>query len=163
VGFIRDLPHDLVASFRSTLEEVRDAKLHIHVLDAADSAFRDQYDVTRQVLADIVDPDHPRLLILNKSDLLDDAERSRLRKEFPQAFLMSAASTIDIRALHGLILTFFESTMSEADFVIPYDKQANVSLLHDRCRVLEERYEEDGAHLRVRAPQAVLSALRREV
>ena len=163
VGFIKDLPHDLVASFRSTLEEARDAQLHIHVLDAADSAFRDQYNVTRQVLADIVEPDHPRLLILNKSDLLDDAERSKLRKEFPEAFLMSAASTTDTQTLHGLIQTFFESTMSEANFVIPYDKQAKVSLLHDRCRVLEERYEEDGAHIRVRAPQAVLSALQREV
>ena len=76
---------------------------------------------------------------------------------------MSAASTTDTQTLHGLIQTFFESTMSEADFVIPYDKQAKVSLLHDRCRVIEERYEDDGAHIRVRAPQAVLSALQREV
>ena len=163
VGFIKDLPHDLVASFRSTLDEARDAQLHLHILDAADPAFRDQYDVTREVLSDICAEDHPRLLILNKSDLLDDAERTALGQEFPEAVLMSAASSQDVAALHGRIQDFFESSMEEEDFVIPYDRQAKVALLHERCRVLEERYEEDGTHLRVRAPEATLGALRREL
>jgi GTP-binding protein HflX len=82
VGFIKDLPHDLVASFRSTLEEARDAQLHLHVLDAADPAFRDQYRVTREVLSDICEESHPRLLILNKSDLLREGKRPRSRKNF---------------------------------------------------------------------------------
>jgi GTP-binding protein HflX len=75
VGFIKDLPHDLVASFRSTLAEARDAHLLLHVLDAADPALRDQYQVTRQVLGEIGAADHPRLLILNKCDLIDDEQR----------------------------------------------------------------------------------------
>ena len=163
VGFIKDLPHDLVASFRSTLEEARDAQLHLHVLDAADPAFRDQYEVTREVLSDICEPDHPRLLILNKSDLLDEATRQSLVAEFPDAILMSAASSENVSTLHGRIQGFFESSMEEADFVIPYDQQGKVALLHERCRVLSERYEEDGAHLRVRAPAPTLGALRREI
>ncbi|MBW2396720.1 MAG: 50S ribosome-binding GTPase, partial [Deltaproteobacteria bacterium] len=77
VGFIKDLPHDLVASFRSTLEEAKDADLHLHVVDAADPAFRNQYEVTREVLTEIAAADHPCLLILNKSDLLDNRPRSR--------------------------------------------------------------------------------------
>jgi 50S ribosomal subunit-associated GTPase HflX len=64
--------------------------------------------------------------------------------------------------LHGLIQAFYERSMEEANFVIPYDRQARVALLHERCRVLEERYEENGAHLRVRAPESVLGGLRRE-
>jgi GTP-binding protein HflX len=163
VGFIKDLPHDLVASFRSTLEEARDAQLHLHVLDASDPAFRDQYEVTREVLSDICEADHPRLLILNKSDLLDEEARQALREEFRDAILMSAASKEDVDALHGRIQDFFESSMEEADFVIPYDRQTKVALLHERCRVLTERYEEDGAHVRVRAPESTLSALRREL
>jgi GTP-binding protein HflX len=163
VGFIKDLPHDLVASFRSTLEEARDAQLHLHVLDASDPAFRDQYEVTREVLSDICEVDHPRLLILNKSDLLDDEARQALREEFPEAILMSAASKQDVDALHARIQAFFESSMEEADFVIPYDQQGKVALLHERCRVLTERYEEDGAHVRVRAPGSTLGALRREL
>jgi len=163
VGFIKDLPHDLVASFRSTLEEARDAQLHLHVLDAADPAFREHYEVTREVLSDLCAEDHPRLLILNKSDLLDEGERIALGREFPEAVLMSAASSQDVAALHGRIQDFFESSMEEGDSVIPYDRQAKVALLHERCRVLEERYEEDGTHLRVRAPEATLGALRREI
>ncbi|MFT5444273.1 MAG: GTP-binding protein HflX [Myxococcota bacterium] len=163
VGFIKNLPHDLVASFRSTLEEAKDANLHLHVLDAADAAFRDQYDVTREVLSDIGAADHARLLILNKCDLLSKDERAALAVEFPDAVLMSAQSPDDIAMLHGRIQAHYERFMEDVDFLIPYDRQANVALLHDRCRVLEERYEEDGTHMRVRAPESVLGGLRREL
>jgi GTP-binding protein HflX len=163
VGFIKDLPHDLVASFRSTLAEARDADLHLHVLDAADPALRHQYQVTRQVLAEIGAAEHPRLLILNKCDLLDHEQRAALASEFPDAVLMAASSAEDVARLHGLIRAFFERSMEEEEFVIPYDQQAKVALLHERCRVLEERYEEDGAHVRVRAPASLLGGLRREL
>ena len=163
VGFIKNLPHDLVASFRSTLEEAKDADLLLHVVDAADPAFRDQIEVTRHVLADLCDPDQPRLLVLNKCDLLGHVERSALATEFPDALLMSAHRPTDITALHAQIEAFFERDMQEAEFVIPYDRQAQVALLHDRCRVLEERYEEDGAHVRVRAPSTLLDGLRRDL
>jgi GTP-binding protein HflX len=163
VGFIKDLPHDLVASFRSTLEEAKDANLHLHVLDAADPAFRDQYHVTRKVLAEIGAEDHARLLILNKCDLLDSDQRKTLAEEFPEAILMSASIANDVAMLHGRIQSFYEEQMEEAEFLIPYDRQAHVALLHQRCRVLEERYEEDGAHVRVLAPKAVLGGLHREM
>ncbi len=163
VGFIKDLPHDLVASFRSTLAEARDADLQLHVVDAADPAFRDQCEVTRQVLAEIGAADHPRLLILNKSDLLDHDQRAALERELPDAVLMSARSGKDVARLHGRIQAFFERSMEEEEFVIPYDQQAKVALLHERCRVLSERYREDGAYIRVRAPASLLGGLRREL
>jgi GTP-binding protein HflX len=163
VGFIKDLPHDLVASFRSTLAEARDADLHLHVVDAADPAMRNQYEVTRQVLAEIGAAEHPRLLILNKSDLLDHDQREAIASEFPEAILMAASSTEDVLRLHGLIQAFFEQSMEEEEFLIPYDQQAKVALLHERCRVLEERYDEDGAHVRVRAPASLLGGLRRQL
>ena len=163
VGFIKDLPHDLVASFRSTLEEAREADLLLHVVDAADPAFRDQIEVTRQVVAEIGADDHPHRLILNKIDLLEDDTSESLAREFPEAFLMSARSTPDGVRLHGLIQEFFEGSMTEEDFVIPYDQQAKVALLHEHCRVLDERYEEDGAHIRVRAPASLLDGLRGEL
>jgi GTP-binding protein HflX len=163
VGFIKDLPHDLVASFRSTLEEARDANLLLHVVDAADPAFRDQYRVTREVLAEIDAADQPCLVILNKCDLLDDAGRALLASEFPDAILMSARSSRDVARLHARIEGFFEGSMEEEEFVIPYDQQAKVALLHERCRVLSERYEADGAHVRVRAPASLLGGLRREL
>ena len=163
VGFIKKLPHDLVASFRSTLQEAKDASLHLHVVDASDPAFRDQYRVTCEVLADIGAGERPRLLILNKADLLDDGVRQQLGQEFPDAIVMSAKSSEDVATLHGRITAFFEAAMDEETFLIPYDQQAKVALLHAHCRVLEERYEEDGAHIRVRAPSSVLGTLRMEI
>ena len=163
VGFIKDLPHDLVASFRSTLEEARDADLQLHLVDAADPAFRDQCEVTRRVLAELGSSDSSRLLILNKSDLLAADEREALVREFPDAVLMSARNPADVSLLHARIQAFFERSMEEEDFVIPYDQQAKVALLHERCRVISERYEADGAHIRVRAPASLLGGLRREV
>jgi GTP-binding protein HflX len=163
VGFIKKLPHDLVASFRSTLEEARDASLLVHVVDASDAAFRDQLAVTREVLAQIEAADHPFLLVLNKSDRLDEAQRAALAREFPEAILMSARDPQHITALHARIALFFEQGMEDAEFVVPYSEQRKVALLHERCRVLEERYDEQGARVRVRAPKAVLGALRREL
>jgi GTP-binding protein HflX len=163
VGFIKNLPHDLVASFRSTLEEAKDASLQLHVVDAGDSAFRDQCEVTRRVLADIGAEDRPRLLILNKSDLLDREQREALQSEFPDAVLMSAHSSEDVAQLHARIQAFFERSMEEEEFVIPYDQQAKVGMLHERCRVLSEHYSEDGAHVRVRAPASLLGELRRDL
>jgi GTP-binding protein HflX len=163
VGFIKNLPHDLVASFRSTLAEAEEANLHLHVIDASDPAMRDQCDVTRKVLAEIGADEHPRLLILNKCDLLDEEQQSALASEFPEAVLMAASLPEDVLRLHGLIRDFFESSMEEETFVIPYDQQAKVGLLYERCRVLDELYEEDGAHVRVLAPAEVLEGLRREV
>ena len=151
-----------MASFRSTLAEARDADLHLHVVDAADPALRDQYGVTRKVLAEIGAAEHPRLLILNKSDLLQPGDREALAREFPDALLMAATSADDVHRLHGEIQALFERSMQEEEFIIPYDQQDRVSLLHERCHVLEERYQEDGAHVRVLAPAALLGGLRRD-
>jgi GTPase len=85
VGFIKKLPHDLVASFRSTLEEAKDASLLLHLVDASDPAFRDQYRVTREVLEEIGAGDGPSLLVLNKADQLDESQLARRRRAPPRA------------------------------------------------------------------------------
>jgi GTP-binding protein HflX len=163
VGFIKKLPHDLVASFRSTLQEARAADLLLHIVDAADPAFREQYRVTREVLAEIGAGDNPALLVLNKADKLDAEHRAVLQQEFPEAAVVSARLHGDVQQLHARIVAFFERGMEEAEFVIPFSRQRHVALLHEHGRVLEERYEEDGARVRVRAPAAALGWLRRQM
>jgi len=111
VGFIKALPHDLVASFRSTLEEAREANLHLHMVDASDAACQNQYEVTRQALTEIAAADHPRLLILNKIDLVNDERRAALALEFPDAVQMSAHSPTDVEHLHHLNQSFIERDM----------------------------------------------------
>jgi GTPase len=163
VGFIKQLPHDLVASFRSTLEEAKEAGLLLHVVDAADPALRDQLRVTHDVLADIGAGDRPTLLVLNKIDCVDAAQQASLRTEFPEAFLMSARNADDIARLHAHIVAFFEQDMKEVELVVGYDRQKLVAQIHETARVLEERYEADGTHLRVRAPKAAIAKLRADL
>lgn len=163
VGFIKKLPHDLVASFRSTLEEAKDASLLLHLVDAADPAFRDQYRVTREVLEEIGAGDGPSLLVLNKADRLEPEQRAALEAEFPDAIVLSARSKEDVARLHARIVAFFEKDMEEEEFLIPYTEQRHVATLHERARVLEEEYGEQGTRVRVKAPPAILGSLRREI
>lgn len=163
VGFIKKLPHDLVASFRSTLEEAKDAGLLLHLVDASDPAFRDQIEVTREVLHSIGAGTGPGLMVLNKADRLSSEQRAELQAEFPEALIMSARSPDDVKALHQRIVAFFEADMQERELTIPYSQQRLVAKLHETCRVLEERYEEQGTVMRVRAPASVIGAIEREL
>lgn len=163
VGFIKKLPHDLVASFRSTLDEAREGRLLLHVVDASDPAFRDQHAVTESVLIEIGAVQNPRLLVLNKSDRLTPEAQEALRAEFPDALLMSARDRGDVEALHARIVSFFEGGYAEEELVIPYASQKLIHELHEQGRVLEERFEEDGTHIRVRAPEAVLAGIRQRL
>ncbi len=160
VGFIKKLPHDLVASFRSTLDEARDCDLLLHVVDASDASFPAQMEVTREVLAEIGATDSPRLLVLNKADRIDADTRARLATEWPDGILVSAKDPADVAALRERILAFFERDMEEADLFVPYTKQRLVGEAHTSARVLAERHDEAGTHLRVRARPDVLARLR---
>ncbi|MBX3026988.1 GTPase HflX [bacterium] len=160
VGFIKKLPHDLVASFRSTLDEAREASLLVHVVDAADPDFPAQIAVTAQVLAEIGAADQPRLLVLNKADRLDAARRDDLRAAYPDALLLSARLPDDVAALRARIVQFFERDFVEAELLIPYARQRLVGDVHAACRVLDERCDDAGRHLRVRAHPAVIARLR---
>jgi GTP-binding protein HflX len=163
VGFIKKLPHDLVASFRSTLQEAREAALLLHIVDAADAAFPAQIDVTRQVLSEIDAADVPRLLVLNKVDKLDDERREELAREHPDALLLSARSPDDIALLRDRIVQFFEREMIEDELIVPYARQRMVSEIHASCRVLAEAYDDTGARLRVRGHPEVGARLRATV
>lgn len=163
VGFIKKLPHELVASFRSTLAEARDAELLLHVVDAADPAFPAQIEVTRALLDDIGAQDIPRLLLLNKIDRVDAARRETLRAEHPEALLLSAKQPEDVALLHERIRSFFERDMVEEEITVPYTRQSLVAEIFTSCRVLSETHDERGTRLRLRAPPALLARLRAAV
>jgi GTP-binding protein HflX len=160
VGFIKKLPHDLVASFRSTLEEARDCDLLLHVVDASDPAFPAQMEVTREVLGEIGATESPRLLVLNKADRVDAETRERLAREWPDAALVSAKDPADVARLRERILAFFERDMVEQELFVPYARQRVVGEAHAAARVLSEAHEETGTRLRVRARPEVLARLR---
>ena len=159
VGFIKKLPHDLVASFRSTLDEALEASLLLQVVDAADPVFRAQLQVTREVLDEIGAGDVPWILVLNKIDKVAPIEREKLSQEFPAAQLVSAKDPADVRRLRDGIIGAFEANMTEANLVVPYGAGRAIGEVH-KVHVISESYEEDGVHYRVRAPESALERIR---
>jgi len=159
VGFIKKLPHDLVASFRSTLDEALEASLLLHVVDAADPVFRSQMQVTREVLDEIGAGDVPWLLVLNKIDKVVPAGREGLAKEFPAALLVSAKDPADVGRVRDAIVGAFEADMSEVDLVVPYAAGNAIGEIH-KIHVISESYEGDGVHYRVKAPGSAIDRIR---
>ena len=163
VGFIQKLPHDLVASFRSTLDEALEATLLLYVVDASDPTHEAQLEVTRSVLRDIGADAVPQRLVLNKADRLDPATRSALLARHEGAILLSAHDPADVVALRQTILDHFESAMVEDEIVVPYSKQGIVSAVYENARVLAEEYDESGTHLRVKGLPAAIAQLKASV
>jgi GTP-binding protein HflX len=159
VGFIKKLPHDLVASFRSTLDEALEASLLLQIVDAADPVFRAQMEVTREVLAEIGAGDVPWILVLNKIDKVAQTEREELVKEFPAALLVSAKDPADVRRVRDAIIGAFEANMTEVDLVVPYDAGSAIGEVH-KVHVISESYKPDGVHYRVRAPESAIERIR---
>jgi GTP-binding protein HflX len=162
VGFLRQLPHDLVASFRSTLDEALEASLLLYVVDASDPTCQAQLEVTRGVLRDIGAEEVPSLLLLNKVDRLDEAARNALRERFPGAILLSAHAPEDVAALRQSMLDFFEAQMVEAELLIPYARQGRIGEVYETARVLSETFNEAGRSVRVRSlPGAIAKLVRK--
>ena len=160
VGFIKRLPHDLVASFRSTLDEARECDLLVQVVDASDAAFPAQIEVTREVLDSIGANESPRLLVLNKADRLDAESRERLLREWPGALMMSVRDPADVARLRTALVAHFEHGFEEAEMLVPYALARVVAEAHASVNVLEESHGPEGTLLRVRAAPAAIAALR---
>jgi GTP-binding protein HflX len=160
VGFIKKLPHDLVASFRSTLDEALEAHLLLYVVDASDVTFRAQLEVTRGVLAEIGADEGPSWLVLNKIDCVDEAGREALIAEYPDAILLSAKDPADVATMHARLIAHFRSGLEEAELFVPWSVQGVVGEIRTRTAVLEEAYEDDGVRYRVRATSSALARIR---
>ena len=160
VGFIKKLPHDLVASFKSTLDEALEADLLLHVVDAADPEWDNQRQVTRQILAEIGADEIPTQLVMNKSDQLSAEALRALRHAEPAAWFVSARAPEGLATVRQGIIEFFESRYEEAEILVAYSEQRFVSELHELGRVLEERYEDDGVRVRVRSDRETLDRVR---
>lgn len=157
VGFIKKLPHDLVASFKSTLDEALHASLLLYVVDSSDPSFRTQLEVTQKVLGEVGATDVPHLLVLNKRDNLSDEEQASLAAEYPEAIAISTRNPEDLKRLREKVLSYFESDMVDEDLFIPYLVQgAIIGDIRARVRVLSESYNELGVTLKIRAPQKVV-------
>lgn len=163
VGFIKKLPHDLVASFKSTLDEANNAGLLLFVVDASDPSFRSQLKVTQAVLAEVGATEAPRLLVLNKRDRVPTAELDELRKEFPDSIQISTRDPADLKRLREKIVSFFEQEMVDEDILVPYTAKGIIGEIRGQMRVLDESYSESGTLFRVRAPKELIAKIRKKI
>jgi GTPase len=163
VGFIKKLPHDLVASFRSTLAEALEASMLLSVVDASDPTYESQIEVSRSVLREIGAEVVPSRLLLNKIDRVSEADRAVLQEKHPDAILLSAKSPEDIAALHETIVTFFEVAMIEDQLVLPYAKQGLLGDVYETTRVLSESYDATGRVIKLRGLPGTITRLRKTI
>lgn len=165
VGFIKNLPHGLVASFKSTLDEALDASLLLHVIDASDPGFIRQLEVTDDVLQEIGADDVPRIRVFNKIDHVGDAQaqtdcETALREKYPDCVVMSARRPDDVARLHRKIVEFFQQDLIEVELFLPWSAQQLVGELYANCRVLSERSDNDGTFYQVRGEPDAIANIR---
>jgi len=165
VGFIKNLPHGLVASFKSTLDEALEASLLLHVIDASDAGFERQLAVTEEVLAEIGAQDVPRLLVFNKIDRAGAAaeREAALSARHPGCVVMSAKREGDVARLREAIVAFFRRDLVEAELFLPWQAQKLRGQIFSTCTVLEERADGAGAFLRVRGEAEAVARLREQL
>jgi GTP-binding protein HflX len=158
VGFIEKLPHQLVEAFKATLEETVLADLIVHVVDAAAPEERRLLDMRAvdEVLEEIGAGEKPRLLILNKADLLDEGSRHEVLVQHPGAVLVSALTGEGIEALRLAIEKAFEDTLAEVELLVPYSEGGRLHELHEVAGDLERTERADGVLVRARVPVAEL-------
>ena len=158
VGFIEKLPHQLVEAFKATLEETVLADLILHVVDAAAPEERRLADMRAvdAVLAEIGAGEKPRLLVLNKSDLLSEEEREEAQLRHPEAVLVSALTDVGLDELRARIEAAFADTLAAIELLVPYSAGARLHELHEIAGDLERVEREDGVLVRARVPRSEL-------
>lgn len=168
VGFIKNLPHGLVASFKSTLDEALDASLLLHVIDASDPGFERQLEVTNEVLDEIGADEVPRIRVFNKIDHVGDevaqAEcEANLRLRYPDCVVMSARKPDDVAKLHQIIVAFFQQDLIESEIFLPWSAQQLRGKIYASFQVLEERSDEEGTYFMVRGEPDAIFKLREQL
>ncbi|SDZ05800.1 GTPase HflX [Nitrosomonas sp. Nm58] len=167
VGFIKNLPHGLVASFKSTLDEALDASLLLHVIDASDPGFERQLEVTDKVLEEIGANTVPRIRVFNKIDHVGDAtaqaeREAALQTQYPDCVVMSARRPDEVAKLREKIVAFFQQDLVEAELFLPWSAQQLRGEIYASCQVLEERADSEGAFFRVRGEPDAIENLREQ-
>ncbi len=148
VGFVRNLPHQLVEAFRSTLEEVADSDVIIHVVDGAHPDPASQLATVRDVIGEVGARHIPEIVAFNKSDLISEEDRIVLRGLEPRSVFVSARTGEGIAELLAMVEAELPSPTIEVDVLLPYGRGDLVALLHDHNTVLSTDYEEGGTRVR---------------
>jgi GTP-binding protein HflX len=160
VGFVRHLPHQLVDAFRSTLEEVSNADLVVHVVDGSDADPEEQMSAVREVFTEIGAADVPELLVVNKIDAADPLVLNRLRRAAPSAVFVSAQTGDGLDALLDVLVELVPRPEVEVEVLVPYDRGDLVARVHEIGKVLGLEHRAEGTFLHARVGPALAAELR---
>jgi GTP-binding protein HflX len=163
VGFLRNLPNHLLASFRSTLNEALDADLLVIVIDGSDPEWEVHLATTREVLGKVEADDMSVLYLVNKLDQMSEQDRTTLEERLPEALLVSSRCEEDVARVHRRIAAFFDKQLGEAEFHIPFSRAALRAEICANARILSESFDEQGGLLRVRADEPSLARWRAQL
>lgn len=163
VGFVRYLPTQLVEAFRSTLEEVADADIIVHVVDGSDDFPLQQIESVNDVLADVVAEYGidlpPTVIVINKCDAADPLTLAQLRSEIPDAVFVSAHTGEGMEGFLAALSRLLDERETTVHALIPYDHGELVSRLYEHGRVLNEEHGPDGTTIEARVPRALAQQL----
>jgi GTPase len=148
VGFVRNLPHQLVEAFRSTLEEVGDADVIVHVVDAAHPDPASQLSTVRDVIGEVGARDVPEIVVFNKADMVDADQRLLLSSLEPRAIFVSARTGEGVEELQQAIAAAIPAPELELELLVPYDRGEVISRLHLTGRVFSTDYVEEGTRVK---------------
>jgi GTP-binding protein HflX len=159
VGFVRHLPHQLIEAFRSTLEEVKDADLILHIVDGSDDAPEEQMAAVREVLNEIDAGGVPELVVINKCDIADPDRIATLLRRERHAVVVSATTGEGIEELLLAIEADLPHLMEEIDVLLPYSRGDLLSRVHSQGDVISIEHEAGGTRLRARVPKSLAGEL----
>jgi GTPase len=156
VGFLNDLPHHLIESFKATLEEVVDADILFHVVDMSDDRVNEKVGAVMQVLTDISASDKPIFLVLNKEDLVTERrQKERLKRAFPDAVVISALKKQGLGAIEGILMRYMQKDMEDIEVILPPEHYSIGAIIREKGEVRTETYHGDGLLIRARIPKKI--------
>jgi len=163
VGFIRKLPHDLVASFRSTLTEVGDADLLFHVIDASHAHLEELRETVDGVIESLIQEHIPTVLIFNKIDTLSELDLKSLKRHYPKGLFVSATQKTGIEKLRSYVLKYFSELIKTKTFLLPSQALGRFYQINDFGQVLHTHHADEGMFLELRALDVRFPALIRNI
>ena len=163
VGFIEKLPHQLIASFKSTLEEVRKCNLLLLIVDISDNNFENHILSVKKVLREIGVYHKPIFLIFNKIDKIREGELQRIRIKYKNAIFISALKKIGLEGIYCRVIKIIEKHFLSITVKIPYSENKLISFIYDNCQILKKQYFEDGISLLLKTDFRYYSKLSRYI
>ncbi|CAB4649926.1 unannotated protein [freshwater metagenome] len=160
VGFVRHLPHQLIDAFKSTLEEVAEADLIVHVVDGSHADPFEQIRAVREVIAEIGGSDIPEIIAINKVDVADAQVIMQILRQEPHSYAFSVRTGFGMEGLLHAIENTLPRLGIEIDVVIPYDRGDLISAIHERGEIISEEYVAEGTAIHARVDGALAEAIR---